>query len=736
MAIGKRKKKELASSRVDSKAAPGTLESGKAELENWADKPDSEAYIAAAKLYPLIVKCYQNKEDQSDRIEEYWNIYNAQPDENQQYSGNSQCYVPAVRDAINARSKRQLKQLFPASHRHVDAISADADVPYTQLSLLEHYIRKTRLKDIVRSVLIAGDVTGQWNLYIDWLKSYRRVSGIIRRNPILKQIDGESVEDLGLEDPFGDEEEELETEDVLEEGPEIVDFATEDLAVLPPTCNSIERAQATSLKLRMSQEKFEEMVDEGVFVLPEGYESASDFFKGIEPRSKGVNTRKNPEKKAAQDAGIKTEGTLKFCMIFEVCTKLDLGGDEKEAAMVYFAGQNEIVGIIKQPYWGGKRPILSEPTEKRGGSFFGTSKIEPVKYLQWNLTDFWNMGQDSAMYSLLPVFTADPAKNPNWASMVVGLAAVWPIAPTDIKTVQFPQLYKDSMAMCEGIKKQIWESMEVNETMMGRMPQGRKNNQLMGAMQQEQQINISDGAERFEECMLNPLVERLYEYDQQFRSRKITVKARGELGVKANMIEVEPQQWGERYFFTWQGTEYLKGQQRMQQQIAWMNVLKGIPPQMLDGRRLSLLPIIEAGTENVFGPEVAPKILIDERNQFTIDPATEDQMLRNGFDVPVHKADNDTEHLPEHMKAATLTGDPLGLYKKHIAAHMQQVQEKRQMQQGQQQGAPGSPGGAGPGAAGTPRPGAMPGPPKPGGQQPAGAVHQDQMMDGAMPGRG
>jgi hypothetical protein len=52
------------------------------------------------------VKAYENQAEQSDRIEEYWNIYNAQPDENLQYSGNSQGYVPAVRDCVNARTKR------------------------------------------------------------------------------------------------------------------------------------------------------------------------------------------------------------------------------------------------------------------------------------------------------------------------------------------------------------------------------------------------------------------------------------------------------------------------------------------------------------------------------------------------------------------------------------------------------------------------------------------------------
>jgi hypothetical protein len=735
---GTKKKKALPSTTVDSKAPPDTLETGKPKIDQWADKPESAAYEAATKLYNKIEACYRNQEEQADRISEFWNIFNAIPDENQVYSGNSQAYVPAVRDAINARAKRQLKQLFPASHRHVDAISADAEIPYTQLSLLEHYIRKTRLKDTVRSCLIAGDVTGQWNLYIDWTKSYRRVTGIVQRNPILKQIEGESVEDIGLDDPLGDDEEALESEDVVEEGPEIVDFATEDLAVLPPTAQSIEKAQATSLKLRMSQEKFEQMVDEGVFVLPEGYDSAEDFFKGKAQPSKGIGNRKDPAKQAVHGAGIKTEGTTKFALIYEVCTKVDLDGDAKEPAMIYYAGENDIVGIIRQPYWGGKRPIISEAVDRRQGSFFGRSKVEPVKYLQWNLTDFFNMGQDSAMYSLLPVFAADPAKNPNWASMVIGLAAVWPIAPGDLKPVEFPQLYKDSMAMCGAIKAQIFESMDVNDAMFGKMPQGRKNNAVISQQQQEQATNISDAASRFEAVMLDPLMERLFEYDQQFRTTSILIKSRGEIGVKASMIEVPPQQYGEKYFFQWQGTEAINGQQRLQTQLAWVNILKGIPPALLDGRRLSLVPMLEAGTEMVFGPELGSKILIDERNQFTIPPEVEDELLHNGLPVEVHEADDDTKHLQDHMRAASLTGDPAGLFKAHLVAHGQQIQRKRQMQMSQQQpGVPGSPGGAGqPGAAGTPRPGAVPaGPPK-GPQQPPGMVHPDSVMDPMAQGRG
>jgi hypothetical protein len=107
--------------------------------------------------------------------------------------------------------------------------------------------------------------------------------------------------------------------------------------------------------------------------------------------------------------------------------------------------------------------------------------------------------------------------------------------------------------------------------------------------------------------------------------------------------------------------------------------------------------------------------------------------------VDVHEADDDPQHLQAHMRGASLTGDPQGLFKAHMALHMQQLQKKRQMLMAQQQakGLPGAPGGAGPGVAGAPRPGAMPalGGPRPG-QNPAGAVSSDQMADGAAMPRG
>lgn len=723
--------------RVSLLAAPGALESGE-KIENFAS-PGTDIHEEAEKLYTPIRTAFQNKQEQIDKIEEYWSIYQAKPDTNQQYAGNSQCYVPAVRDCINARTKRALKQLFPTRHKHVEAVGSDPETPFAQLALLEHDIRTTRLKEIVRSDLVAGDVTGQWNLYLDWTKSYRRITQLIKRNPSLEEAGGamKRPEELGLVDP-GLEEDALDESDLVEEGPEIVDFATEDLAVVPPTVNDLEKATVTAIKLRMSKEKTKELVESGVFVMPEGMKLDS-YWEMLEKSSSpdGQLDRRVTPKARAYEAGVKTEGTYKYLLCFEAHAQLAFPDEEnpgkkvKRLAYIYYGAPDKILGIVKAPQWGGKRPILSAPCERVAGSFWGVSKVEAVKFLQWNLNDFWNMGQDSAMYTLLPIYAADPLKNPNWASMVMGLAAVWPIAPSDIKPLTQPQLYKDSLMICDQIKRQIWESLDCNEMMMGRMPQGRKNNQLMQQMQQDQMVNIMDHAERYEETMLNPLVERLFEYERQFRTKSLTVITRGEIGVRAKMTDVEPQQFGERYTFQWAGTSIVLGQQLQQMRIGFMNVLRGVPPQQLNGRRVDVTPILEMTAEGLFGPEVIGKILIDERNLFTVPAEMENLMMHNGLPAQVHDADNDQQHIQAHLAAAQMTGDEQGRFRAHIAAHTMAMQKKILAQQ-PQQSAPGVPGGAGPGVPGTPRPGAAPAGPRPMVQNPPGMPAADQ----AGPGRG
>lgn len=672
------------------------------KIKNWAGRAAVEKRIGD--LYSKIEEGFNDeKRDQNDRIKDFWDIYNCELGENQAYSGDSMVFDPAVRDAIDARIKRFVGMLFPNTGNLVSCVAEDGITPQATLSMLQRNIRFTRLRDmVVPSVLLNGDVEGQWSLMVDWKRNEREVT----RKKLV------SIEDIETEDVV--------TETVVDEGPDVTIISAQDLLVFPPTVSDIQDAEAVTVAMRLTRTAVEEKVEQGWFS-----KSAADKLSWDAGKDW-------PGKDRAAEAGIKIKTGQKYALVYACYRKLKLEGEEKEPAIVFFGGPRLILGIVKNPFWSKKVPIISNPINKIAGSFWGKSKVDPVAQLQYQLNDMVNMGQDSATYCLLPIVMTDPVKNPRVASMIYGLAAIWETSPDDTKIVNFPDLYKNSLEMAANITGKINQSMEVNETMLGRAPPGRKNAAAIAQQTTEAMATIGDFAKRFEVSMLDTLLEWFYELDAQFREDDLVVKIDGAQGLQDVIETLPPQQMNQRIWFKWNGTDAVVGAQRIQQQIALMNVLRGIPPQQLNGRRLDIGPILDNITQATFGPTLTQSILIDDRHKIQIPPELENEMLHNGGDLHPMPMDDDAKHIQSHEQAAHVTGDLTGNFRRHIGEHVQQMQAKQQAMQ--PKGQPGIPGGAGPGVAGTPRQGAMP---AQGGQpgqqrpmqQPPGAIHADQMQD-------
>jgi hypothetical protein len=667
---------------------------------------DADALEESGRWYNRITQAFENKEDQNRDIEEAWNIYNCFLDENQQYKGNTQAYVPVVRDAIDARTRRKVAQLFPSNDIHTNVVSTTGDRPTAMLALLEHYIRETHLRSVVESDMKAGDCTGQWNLLCEWSS---------HKHSIIRLVEKDVEDDEGNLDPT-EPEPDIEEEEIEIEGPRIATVATEDVAVIPPTVDRLDDADIVVFKLRLSRDRLEQMQDDGYL----NDDATEDLIKKWDEKVV-------PPKDRVSDAGIKSSGTYKYALIYAAYGKLKIG-KQKRHCIAYFAGDSTPLGLIENPDWSRKCPLISAPANKLAGSFFGMSNVTKVKWLQWMANDVYMMSSDSAQYSMMPIIMTDPLSNPNYQTMVMGLAAVWAADPNKTKALEFPQLWKDGFAMVDAIKKQIWESMDVTEAMMGRAPSGRKNSQQVAQMSQEQNIPITDEARRYEQEILEPLLERMAELDGQYRTKGLTTLTMGELGQIARVEEIPPQQYTQRYFFRWTGTDYMMSLQKAQQSIQLMNVLRGVPPQQLNGRRLDVTPILDALTYLLLGPDVAPRVLIDERKLVTIDPEIENDMLAENLPVSVHGSDDDIAHLKSHNAAAKQHGDAHGGFRKHMAMHLGQLKAKAMKALKEQQGTPGLPGAGAPGVPGTPRPGAVPAAPR-GGQAPPGAIPQDQMAD-------
>jgi hypothetical protein len=662
--------------------------------EELAKKPKVKDHLL--KVFRDIEQAFVEQHDRSDKIMDNWDIWNCKLGGRQFYDGNTRIFVPIIRDAVKARKTRFVNQIFPQSGRYVEVITSDIDLPEAQMSLCEHYIRGAKLRtEVMPALVVNGDVEGQYNIYVTWEETTKHVAKRVDK-PF--QSDGMDFEELGSS-------EDMEEEEIVDAGPKVEVIADNDVIILPVTADSISEAisvgGSVTIVRRWTKTMIRKMKADGD-ILPD---VADVMLKEMSIKRAGPNN--DTPKQMADAAGIKMGGGDKFALVYETWTNVKVGG-EMYLCRAYYGGDDQVLGCKRNPYWCDEVPLISAPVEKVAGVFKGQAPIASVIDLQVLANDATNEGADAAHFSAMPIIMTDPEKNPKVGTMVLGLASIWETSPKDTSFAQFPDLWTAAISRVAACKEQIFQSLGVNPAMI---PQntGSRNKRNQAEIATEQQVDLlttADAVTVLEEGILTPLVQRMMAYDHQFRDRAVTIKHYGEMGIKANMEEIPPIQMNHRYEYRWFGVEAARNAQQIQQQIAMANVIKGIPPQMLPGYRLNMVPLVTRLADNSFGHRLAPMIF-EKIQGVTVDPEMENSLMIQGFEAPVHPDDDDMMHMQAHMQAMQ-QGDFHGLIRTHMMAHQQQMQAKAQAAQAQQQGLPGSPGGAGPGVAGSPKPGAQP----------------------------
>jgi hypothetical protein len=673
-------------------------------------------------IFKDVEKGFTNQQSRSNEILDFWEAYNCELGDRQFYNGNSQTYIPIIRSAINARRTRFVNQIFPISGRHVEVVSAEQDIPHALVALIEHYIAASKLRtQLLPALLVNGDVEGQYTIYVDWDK--------VTRHVVTREIEPVEVGGMAMEE-FG-EVETISEEEVEDSGPAIQIIADSDFLVLPVTADSIDQALEHGGSVTVLRRWSKAMIRSKVKAGDITEEMGDALIEEMTAQVKEGAGRTNTAKELATAAGIKLGEGGKHALVYETWTKLEVDKNRR-IVRAYFGGADRVLGCKLNPFWCDKVPVLSAPVEKAPGVFKGMSKIKPgVLDLQIAANDAINEGLDSATFALLPIVMTDPEKNPRAGSMILDLAAVWECDPNSTKFANFPPLWKEAFQIVANAKQEVFQALSVSPAMLPQQTGGKsKRNQAEVAVEQQVDLlSTADAVTNVEGEILTPLVQRMMALDHQFRDADMLVRSFGEMGLKATMQEIEPIQMGKRIALRWFGVEAARNAAQVQQQIAGLNVIRGIPPEQYPGYKLNIAPIIVQLVESTFGPRLAPLVFMDIREQQAADPEVENDMLEEGFEVMVHAQDDDGAHLRAHMGVAQSPARDT-----HIQRHQMQMQAKQMAQMQQQQEQPGAPGGGGqPGRPGQPQPGSQPAVPRQNKQAP-GAIHPDQMARAGAPG--
>lgn len=640
---------------------------------------------AVLKVFQGVDKGFQDEAERTNEQLENWDLYNNRLGLKQTYNGNAQIFVPLIEGAVDARVTRFVNQMFPTSGRNVEVMSADGKFPSAIMSLLEAYVRKARLKtDIIPPMLVNGDAEGQWSLYMKWTSLTRHT---VRKEQRPVTVPLSHDDDIELP---GEEHETMVEEEVIDAFPDCEVISDADLCILPATATSvadaIERGGSVTVRRHWTKGDVLAMVEDGEIMRQAGEELAETMTR---MQRQG---RKEIEKQSASAAGIKIgSGGSKTCDVFETWTRIKVDG-QLRTVRCYYAGSNRLLSVKLNPYWCDRVPVVTCAVKKKAGLIKGRPPISSVADLQVYANDMINEAADTAHFSAMPIVMSNPEKNPG--PMILGLAAIWRADPNNTKILEFPPLWRYGFEIVAKCQEAIFQRLSVNPAMIPQSTGGPGKKRNQAEIASEQQVDLlttADVVGRVEEGILNEVLEWFVELDHQFRDKEITVRAYGEMGLRAEMERVPLVQMGARYVYSWNGVQAARNAAQAQQQIAGLNVLKQVPPQSIPGFKINLAPIISSLVLSTYGSRMAPLILEDLSKTQALDPELENDMLEEGFDVAVNPQDDDPKHLKAHVQGLQESGDPHGTFRAHIAKHQMQMQAKaaqQAMQMMQQQGGP------------------------------------------------
>jgi hypothetical protein len=559
-------------------------------------------------VYKAAEEAFRDQTRRSSDIDEYWDIYSCVLGGNQAYHGDNSLYVPSVLNAIEARVTRFANQIFPTSGRHVECISTDSSSPRAITSLVEHYIRKSQLRLLIPSLLVCGDIEGHYWLYTYWNNSSRH---IVRKT--MMPVISPEIGPVGM------------VPDIVEETLQASYPATEiisdcDVAVVPATSGSLadalDQGGSVTIVRRWNEVKIQRLIDAKMIDAGEGKKLIKDMSK--DASQAWVVDR---ERKATFGAGIQGTGRGKHALVYETWTKLDVDGDEV-LLQCFFAGRDRILHAHRNPLWCDRLPLIGHPARRQHGSHKGRSLVSAVDDLQYFVNDMANEAADSSNRAMCPIVMTDPVLSPRYDSMITAMNAVWKCNPNGTRVLEFPQLWKDAGGIIQQLEAMIMQTMSVNPAMITQAY--RRGKPTQAEQMQEHAIDLlttANAVTAIEEGILTPWVQLAVEMDHQFRDEAITVQQYGEMGVAAKLESIDPLQMDGRYVFRWDGVEQVRNAQQIQQQIAAINVVRGIPPQLYPGYVLNLVPVLLPFFESTFGPQRGRLVFQDLKELAKTDPA-------------------------------------------------------------------------------------------------------------------
>lgn len=632
-----------------------------------------------------------NRGTLDQRYLQYYNIFRCVSDV-RHYEGTSQVYIPQLRKNIESYVYRLKQALFPTDDilevQPVDPEMADQS---EAISTFIKWIidKRVKIKIKIDRFLRMYSIFGWAVSKCVWEEEKKKIYGMEKVQVPVMELVHDDITGEDFEAPTGETTEEIrevEKTIIRRSNPTFIPVDNLAFYIYPVTCNDLEEAEGT---IELTKQALWWLKARGK---AGDYANTDQIVPGM--------ADKTDLWAWAQDARLSTDGLsstdkipeLPRYTLVEYWGKFNWGTDDDpdyKDTVITSLNNDIILQLRVNPYYDQEIPYLMGRMVELQNEAYPSGLMEPLAPLQYYLNDTYNQTFDALLYEINPIIKYDPGRIVNINSISFAPGAMWAVSDPD--AVQFdrpPDVSQIGFFAASQATNLITAYPGMQEIPMT----GRKAATHISAIQQEYSLPIISQAQNLEEQVMSPWVKKAYNRIQQFTTQEEKFMVTGKKGIKT-WGTITPEMLVADYNFFWRGSNQATNMHvKAEQMIKFAEMtIPLIPALQMQGKNLDVGDLLQRIWHEGLGMD--GEVIIDPKEDYSIDPGIENVLLSLGKFVPVSANDDDAGvHLPSHIEfMKNIHPEQAKGLNKHIMMHQYQAKQKQSMMMGAKGGQAASP---------------------------------------------
>jgi len=228
--------------------------------------------------------------------------------------------------------------------------------------------------------------------------------------------------------------------------------------------------------------------------------------------------------------------------VHEIYMDYKFKGDDyvSKNALFFLINRQKLIRAEKNPWWHGRKPIISGPYTRRPNEFLGQGVLDPIRKIQYEINDKRNQELDYATLSLSPVWlVGDEAELEDSNIQISQQTAIRVADINAIKPLTFPDMTPVGQRAEAIMEQNLRDTTGVTRASQGISEPGRQTAFEVSQLSSQADERINMTVEEFSQSEWVDLFEMVHSLNQQFLKKDTFVRLTEREGKELKLFGTE-----------------------------------------------------------------------------------------------------------------------------------------------------------------------------------------------------